>query len=134
MTVLTFLFYFWGFVFLVYELVNFFYADKKVAKDLILKALMQEISTAKDEDKEVHKAKIQVFMKLMKTQLRYMLWAAIGLFTVNWIWFLILWIMGYVTRKFEKAFPGFNTQIHITRADAFISALIILIIEYNHFF
>lgn len=66
--------------------------------------------------------------------LPYSIWALIGLFSSQWIWFAALSLLRVVTtRLIKRSNVDHPNQLSIIRIDSFTSILTLIFIVFNHF-
>ena len=67
-------------------------------------------------------------------QMKYLIWAFIGLFTHFAIYFIVLFLLSFLATFLLKKETGFKGQAQIIQIDALISAIIIATVIIKHFF
>jgi hypothetical protein len=79
-------------------------------------------------------ALVKTIIPFVLSELRYLIWTIIGFFTVNWLFFLVLFLMGYIKTHLFKLAKDDNDKKQIYRADAIGSTILIISILIKHFF
>ena len=121
---ITELYYFVGLYFLYFEVQNFFEPHKQIAKSIL--------KDVYDSDKTNDFAKT-AFIRSMLPDVFYALWCMVGIFTVNWLAFFLLFLLSYATRKLHSKVWG-KELINIVKIDAVLSFVVLLMIFKSHYF
>lgn len=118
----------WSHIFYLLGLIGFFHELRYVMYPEAYMALQADTKKVKDlpQEETMRLGRIYFFVLLP-----YILWSLIGVFTNQWILFVMLQLLGYLKSKLLKKArlqEDIPSQLAIIRWDAFVSAVLIALI------
>ena len=119
------LFYLLGFYFICFKIQNFFNPSNVFSKKVMLKVFEA------DPDNQITR---EILIKMVLPDILYILWCCIGLFTVNWMFFLLIFILLSVTTKKIHDMTHPSEFTNVVQIDAILSSVILLMILKSHYF
>lgn len=122
--IITELYYFVGLYFLYFEAKNFFQPHSHIVKGILHNIYKEDV---KNEFART------VFVKSILPDIFYALWCVVGMFTVNWLAFFLLFLLSFVTRKLHDKVKG-QELVNVIKIDAVLSFIVLLMIFKSHYF
>lgn len=118
----------WSHIFYLLGLIGFFHELRYVMYPEAYMVLQVDTKKVKDlpQEETMRLGRIYFFVLLP-----YILWSLIGVFTNQWILFVMLQLLGYLKSKLLKKArlqEDIPSQLAIIRWDAFVSAVLIALI------